>query len=45
MEASREPVPQQIANANFSDIVGDKLRKDADLEKVLIELARNNGAV
>jgi Apea-like HEPN len=38
MQASREPVLQRILSANFSDVEGDKLRKEADLETVFTEL-------
>jgi hypothetical protein len=42
MQAGREPVLQRIASANFSDVEGDKLRKEADLETLFTELVAEN---
>ena len=43
MQASRDPVLLRIANANFNDAEGDKLRKDADLETLFNELTGGAG--
>jgi len=39
LQATRDPVLLRIAKANFNDVDGDALRKDADIETVFAELA------
>jgi hypothetical protein len=36
----REPILERIAEANFDDAVGEKLREDADIEKPLAGLPK-----
>jgi Apea-like HEPN len=42
MQVGREVVLQRLAKANFDDAEGDRLRKEADLETLFVELSKNS---
>jgi len=37
---SREPILERIADANFNDAAGEKLREEANIEKLLAEISK-----
>jgi hypothetical protein len=40
MQAERNPILNRIADANFDDVKGDTFRSEADIEKLMAELAQ-----
>jgi hypothetical protein len=41
LQAARDHILQRIANANFNDLQGDDLRKDANLQALFDEVTRD----